>query len=126
MNLLEAINYISEAWIDVSQNTISNCWIKTGILPSVDYIQQEISSDQIDIELDVELEDIEDLLDILPESAIPFLGDIKRYAEELEELPIEDFLDDKQIIECVIKDPNEEVISDSEPELEIIGIKEAA
>ncbi|CAG8575523.1 15798_t:CDS:2, partial [Funneliformis caledonium] len=58
------------AWLDVSQNTILNCWIKTGILPSIDYIQQEISSDQIDIELDVELEDIEDLLDILPESAV--------------------------------------------------------
>ncbi|CAG8504939.1 16314_t:CDS:2 [Funneliformis caledonium] len=66
------------------------------ILPSVNYIQQEISSDQIDIELDAELEDIKDLLDILPESVIPFL---------------------------VL---NEEIISDSEPELELIGIKEAA
>ncbi|CAG8649426.1 3118_t:CDS:1, partial [Funneliformis caledonium] len=45
---------------------------------------------------------------------------IKQYAEELKELLIEEFLDDKQIIKRVIKDPNEEVISDSESELEII------
>jgi hypothetical protein len=123
LNLLEAINYISEAWIDVSQNTISNCWIKTGILPSINYIQREVSSDQIDIEFDIELEDIEDLLDNLP---APFLDTIQQYTKQLEELPTEEFLNDKQIIEFITRNPNEEIISDSESELELINFKEAA
>jgi len=45
----------------------------------------------------------------------------------LDELPVEEFLDDKQIIEYITKDnEEEEIISDSEPELEIINVKEAA
>jgi hypothetical protein len=126
LNLLEAINYLSDAWLDVSQNTISNCWSKAGILPSVDHAQREVASDQIDMELDVEFEEIEELLEILPDTDTTFLEDIGHYTKELEELPVEEFLDDKQIIEYVSKDPNEEIITDSEPELEIVGIKEAA
>ncbi|CAB4384244.1 unnamed protein product [Rhizophagus irregularis] len=126
LNLLEAINYLSDAWLDVSQNTISNCWAKAGILPSVNHVQREVASDQIDMELDVEFEEIEELLEILPDIGTPFLDDIDHYIKELEELPVEEFLDDKQIIEYATKDSSEEVISDSEPELEIISIKEAA
>ncbi|CAB5323547.1 unnamed protein product [Rhizophagus irregularis] len=125
LNLLEAINYLSDAWLDVSQNIISNCWAKAGILPSVNHVQREVASDQIDMELDVEFEEIEELLEILPDIGTPFLDDIDHYIKELEELPVEEFLDDKQIIEYVTKDSSEEVISDSEPELEIISIKEA-
>ncbi|CAB4383389.1 unnamed protein product [Rhizophagus irregularis] len=123
LNLLEAINYLLDAWLDVSQNTISNCWAKAGILPSVNHVQREVASDQIDMELDVEFEEIEELLEILPDIGTPFLDDIDHYIKELEELPVEEFLDDKQIIEYVTKDSSEEVISDSEPELEIISIK---
>ncbi|CAG8760824.1 8186_t:CDS:2, partial [Rhizophagus irregularis] len=122
----QAINYLSDAWLDVSQNTISNCWAKAGIFPSVNHVQREVASDQIDMELDVKFEEIEELLEILPDIGTPFLDDIDHYIKELEELPVEEFLDDKQIIEYVTKDSSEEVISDSEPELEIISIKEAA
>lgn len=117
---------MSDAWLDVSQNTISNCWAKAGIFPSVNHVQREVASDQIDMELDVKFEEIEELLEILPDIGTPFLDDIDHYIKELEELPVEEFLDDKQIIEYVTKDSSEEVISDSEPELEIISIKEAA
>ncbi|CAB5388009.1 unnamed protein product [Rhizophagus irregularis] len=126
LNLLEAINYLSDAWLDVLQNTISNCWAKAGILPSVNHVQREVASDQINMELDVEFEEIEELLEILPDIGTPFLDNIDHYIKELEELPVKEFLDDKQIIEYVTKDSSEEVISDSEPELEIISIKEAA
>ncbi|CAB5390911.1 unnamed protein product [Rhizophagus irregularis] len=115
-----------DVWLDVSQNTISNCWAKAGIFPSVNHVQREVASDQIDMELDVKFEEIEELLEILPDIGTPFLDDIDHYIKELEELPVEEFLDDKQIIEYVTKDSSEEVISDSEPELEIISIKEAA
>ena len=76
--------------------------------------------------MDVEPESIEDFLDTLSEFITPFSHNIKQYIKELEELLVEEFLDDKQIIEYVNRDPNEEIISDSEPELEIIGVKEAA
>lgn len=106
---------------------MSNCWIKAGIMPTVDHNQKEAASDQIDIELDVEIEEIEELLETLPNSAAPFLNNIAYFTKELDdELPIEECLDDKQIIEFVTKDPNEDIVSDSEPELEIVGIKEAA
>ncbi len=70
---------------------------------------------------------MEDLLDTLSESDTPILYDIQHYVKELDELPVEEFLDDKQIIEYITKDnEEEEIISDSEPELEIINVKEAA
>ncbi|GBC10828.1 hypothetical protein RclHR1_09930003 [Rhizophagus clarus] len=112
--------------LDVSQNTISNCWTKAEIMLSINHIQKQIASDQIDLELDAEFEEIEEFLETLPDVAAPFLSDIKYFTKELEELPVEEFLDNKQIIEYVSQDPNEEVLSDSEPELKIIGIKEAA
>ena len=106
---------------------MSNCWIKAGIMPTVDHNQKEAASDQIDIELDVEIEEIEELLETLPNSAAPFLNNIAYFTKELDdELPIEECLNDKQIIEFVTRDPNEDIVSDSEPELEIVSIKEAA
>ncbi|GBB88910.1 hypothetical protein RclHR1_15510002 [Rhizophagus clarus] len=114
------------AWLDVKQETISNCWTKTGILPSINHVQKEVASDQIDIELDAEFEEIDELLETLPGPATPLLNDIEYFTKELEELPTEEFLNDKQIIEYVTEDPNEEAESDSESELEIISVKEAA
>ncbi len=70
---------------------------------------------------------MKDLLDTLSESDTLILYDIQHYVKELDELPVEEFLDDKQIIEYITKDnEEEEIISDSEPELEIINVKEAA
>ena len=36
LNIKEAIDYIAEEWNNVTQKTIWNCWIKTGILPLYD------------------------------------------------------------------------------------------
>lgn len=60
----EAIDYIAEAWNSVTQQTIQNCWIKTGILPLYD---NEIDDDMNIQELEDENE-IEDLLNELPEA----------------------------------------------------------
>ena len=69
---------------------------------------------------------MKDLLDILSESDILILYNIQHYIKELDKLPVEEFLDDKQIIKYIIKDnEEEEIISDSESELEIINVKEA-
>jgi len=70
---------------------------------------------------------MEDFLDTLSESDILILYNIQHYIKELDKLPVEEFLDDKQIIEYITKDnEEEEIISDSESELEIINVKEAA
>ncbi len=76
--------------------------------------------------MDVEPESIEDFLDTLSEFITPFSHNIKQYIKELEELPVEEFLNDKQIIKYITKNPNKEIISNSEPKLEIIDIKEVA
>ncbi|CAB4464116.1 unnamed protein product [Rhizophagus irregularis] len=44
LNIKEAIDYIAEAWNSVNQTTIRNCWIKTGILPSSDYIIDDVEN----------------------------------------------------------------------------------
>jgi len=33
LNIKEAIDFIAEAWDNVSSMTINNCWYKTEILP---------------------------------------------------------------------------------------------
>ncbi|CAI2196536.1 11095_t:CDS:2, partial [Funneliformis geosporum] len=63
---------------------------KAEILPSVNYIQREVASNQINMELDVEFKEIEEP-EILPDT-----------------------------------NSSKEAISDTEPELKIISIKEAA
>ena len=45
LNLKEAINLISEAWDCVHQQTIYNCWTKTGILPRI--TESQVSNDLI-------------------------------------------------------------------------------
>ncbi|CAG8678205.1 16446_t:CDS:2, partial [Funneliformis caledonium] len=96
------------------------------ILLTVNHIQREVASDQLNIKLDTEFEEIDELLEILPNVATLFLNDIDDYTKELEELPIEKFLDDKQIIKYVAKDSYEENITDSKFKPEIISINEAA
>jgi len=34
INIKEAIDYLAESWQNVIEETIFNCWKKTGILPS--------------------------------------------------------------------------------------------
>nr|CAG8687575.1 3549_t:CDS:2 [Entrophospora candida] len=44
LNVKEAIYFIAEAWNDVTETTIQNCWIKTGILPNKYLNDEEIIS----------------------------------------------------------------------------------
>ena len=54
INIKEAIDYVSEAWGHVTEETVQNCWKKTGILPSLTneevddaaQIQQEIMGNE--------------------------------------------------------------------------------
>ena len=35
INIKETIDYVAEAWEYVTEETVQNCWRKTGILPSL-------------------------------------------------------------------------------------------
>jgi len=35
INIKEAIDYLTDSWQNVTEETIFNCWKKTGILPSL-------------------------------------------------------------------------------------------
>ncbi|CAG8492814.1 1397_t:CDS:2, partial [Diversispora eburnea] len=70
LNIKEAIDYIAEGWNNVTQKTIRNYWIKTGILPTLNNIEIESNNEEEthDEETDKEIdEEIINLLDNLPE-----------------------------------------------------------
>jgi len=55
VNIKEAVDYLADAWENVSSDTIFNCWVKTGILPSTNdndianatQIQQDILDNEV-------------------------------------------------------------------------------
>ncbi|CAB5372344.1 unnamed protein product [Rhizophagus irregularis] len=101
LNIKEAIDYIAEAWENVTQTTIRNCWVKTGILPSSDCIIDDVNMQGIELnELD-ELNEIN--LDLLPEA-----DDLREYFHMLDhDIPTEEHLTDEQIINLLQDEGNE-------------------
>lgn len=56
LNIYDAINFSKNAWNSVSQQTISNCWNHTGILPQneMNEMDDEIDfDDQTDDEMEI-------------------------------------------------------------------------
>jgi len=99
----EAIDYIAEAWENVTQTTIQNCWKKTGILTSsddddVDIDMEDFESDEDEFDLDYLLED----------------DSLQDYFKTFEqEIPTEEFLTEDQIIN-LIQNEEEENESDED------------
>ncbi|PKY63625.1 hypothetical protein RhiirA4_493329, partial [Rhizophagus irregularis] len=107
-------------WNNVTQKTIRNCWIKTGILPTYD----DDDVDEEDSELNVDDDEIENLLNHLPES-----DDVIEYFQILDhEIPTEENLTDKEIVNLVQADKeNQEVDDDDDDdEIPVIPVKKAA
>src|SRR3954453_11095075 len=101
LNVKEAIDYISEAWENVTQTTIRNCWVKTGILPSSDYLVDDINMEDLEIN---EVDDFDDVdIDLLPEA-----DDLRNYFEMLDhDIPTEERLTNEQIINLLQDEENE-------------------
>ena len=114
LNIKEAIDYIAEAWDNVSQKTIQNCWKKTGILPSYD------DDDNIDDdnERDFKLNELNEFdFDYLPED-----DNLQEYFQIFDqEIPTEEQLTDDQIINLV-QDNEDEDESDTDTDEEILPI----
>ncbi|GES96197.1 tigger transposable element-derived protein 6-like [Rhizophagus clarus] len=102
LNIKEAINYIADAWSNVTQTTIQNCWIKTGILPSGNIKDIDINNNSDDINSD--LSELESLFDELPEDS----DNLLEYFQMLDkEISTEEILTDEQIINFIKHDESE-------------------
>jgi len=118
INIKEAIDYVSDAWNHVTEETVLNCWKKTGILPSstnedmdnASQIQQEIIDDET-TDLDhmiVELNDVND------PNAILLADALNDFFNDLEEIiTTEAILNDDDIINLIRKENEDENENDS-------------
>nr|CAG8435620.1 13587_t:CDS:1 [Entrophospora candida] len=92
LNVKEAIYFIAEAWNNVTETTIQNCWIKTGILPN--------SNDIIMVNVNIqgsELDDNENNIIILPDA-----DDVNEYFDSFDQnVPTQEHLNDEEIISLV-------------------------
>ena len=132
INIKEAIDYLVDAWKQVTEETIHNCWKKTGILPSstdedignATQIQQN-SADHEEVKINQIIEEIEKLNDD-PYNAL-LKNALTDYFQELEEVPTEDILNDDDIIQLVQKEIHEDddTNDDSEEEPMLISPNEA-
>src|ERR1043165_3393503 len=98
MNVLQAINFIIQAWDRISAEIIHNCWWHTKILPNINVDLRNISED-IHRNENLELNDLADALQALN---LPY----PMQAEEFLNIPEEDIVyevpeDDKIIEELV-------------------------
>src|ERR1043166_6941681 len=64
MNVLQAINFIIQAWDGISAEIIHNCWCHTKILPNINVDLRNISED-IHRNENLELNDLADALQAL-------------------------------------------------------------
>lgn len=112
----DAIDYIAEAWNNVTQKTIENCWIKTGILPSYDNDMNNIN-DEVNIRNFEEENELEDLLNELPE-----VDEIQDYFRKINHnILTEEYLTEEQIISMIQSEKNQVIEeSDDDDEIEII------
>ena len=123
INIKEAINYIAEAWRSVTEETIGNCWRKTGILPSL--TDEDINdASQIQQEtMDDEATDINQMINELntedPSAAL--LADaLNDFFHDLEEIPTEDVLSDDDILKLIQEETHDEDNNSDSEEEEIL------
>src|SRR4051794_2753638 len=82
------------------QITIRNCWVKTGILPSSDYIVDDINIEDLEINEVDEFDDVN--IDFLSEA-----DDLQNYLEMLDyDISTEERLTNEQIINLLQDEEN--------------------
>jgi hypothetical protein len=123
INIKEAINYVAEAWDHVTEETIRNCWKKTGILPSL--TNKEID-DVIQIQQEMMDDDAADIgqmineLDMDDPAAALLADKLYDFFQDLEEIPTEEILSDDDIVRLIQDQVNENDENDSDSEEEQI------
>jgi hypothetical protein len=125
MNVLQAIKYIIQAWIEVTPNTIRNCWNHVGILPDINF------KDDDDVIHENDNLIISDKLDkVIKTLYLPDMMNMKEYLNLPEEDIVNEISDDCNISEIASLFKNEANINhpdeiDDSVETEIISDDEA-
>src|SRR6185312_13633770 len=132
VNIKEAVDYLADAWENVSSDMIFNCWVKTGILPSTNdndianttQIQQDI--------LDNEVADTNQFIEDLGAAsdkplAAPLADALNDFCDLKKEILTEDVLNENDIIKLIQEEMNEEKNNsdDSEDELVLVSLDDA-
>ena len=112
INLKQAIYHTHDAWKDVKQSTIANCYRHTGILPQ--------NNDETDVTSDVTPEPVlHELRILLTDFAVDNTGtmSVEEYIDVDEQVATEELLTDKDIVSMVRPNTRDsDDSSDEEPE----------
>ncbi|CAG8652735.1 12499_t:CDS:1, partial [Dentiscutata heterogama] len=135
LTIKHAIDYIADAWSNVSEVTITNCWKKTGILPIV--TENDIF-DAMQVQQDTlthEKENTDQLIIDNLNNNDPYTNSLSAALNEFfysldEEIPTEDILNENDIIDLIQnemrnKDDDPNHSDDSEEEPELISLSDA-
>ncbi|GES94157.1 tigger transposable element-derived protein 6-like [Rhizophagus clarus] len=132
VNIKEAVDYLADAWENVSGNTIFNYWVKTGILLST--TDNDIA-DATQVQQAILNEDIADtnqiIEDLGAESDNPLADSLANVLNDFcdldEEIPTEDVLNENDIIKLIQEEMNEENDNsdDSEDEPMLVSLDDA-
>ncbi|CAB4375839.1 unnamed protein product [Rhizophagus irregularis] len=118
LNIKEAIDYIAEAWEDITPTTIQNCWKKTGILLASDFLVND--SNMQDFEIDES-----DELDGININCLPEVDELREYLQMLDQdIPTEKQLNDEQIINLLQNENDESDDDDSDEEILLVSEKQ--
>ncbi|GES95900.1 CENP-B homolog protein 2-like [Rhizophagus clarus] len=132
VNIKEAVDYLADAWENVSGDTIFNCWVKTGILPST--TDNDIA-DATQVQQAILNEDVADtnqiIEDLGAESDDPLADSLANALNDFcdldKEIPTEDVLNENDIIKLIREEMNEENDNsdDSEDEPVLVSLDDA-
>ncbi|CAB5376416.1 unnamed protein product [Rhizophagus irregularis] len=127
INIKESIDYLTDAWENVIEETIHNCWIKTGILLSSTNEDITDATQAQREKIDDEVANINQIIRELGTTEDPrgaVLADaINDYFLDLEkEIPTEDVLDDNDIVRLVQEEMCDGEINEIDSEKEEIQV----
>ena len=128
INIKEAINYVAEAWDHVTEETIWNCWKKTGILPSLSNEEVDNAAQIRREMMDNETADINEIineLDMDNPSAASLANALNGFFHDLEEISTEELLNEDDIIRLIQDQDQEDDNGDSEEEQTLVPPSDA-
>jgi len=116
-NIKDAIDWVAQAWHNVSTSTIQNCWDKTGIL--VQNPRTDIVNEFIDFPDDNEME-LQSLLNQLSTESVT----VQEYVNLENSVQFNDTLTVEDIVQT-IQEPSEDELSEDQEQLPNISPSEA-
>jgi len=120
INIKESIDYLVDTWERVTKETIINCWIKTGILPSLTNEDITNAAQAQQERVDDEVADIDQIIRELNVAENPhgaaLTNAIHDYIYDLEEILTGDILNDDDIIKLVQEEMRSDEINKNDSE----------